>query len=80
MPLSFHALLARPIIFALLVAAALALLPVAVWLDLRHLSDVGLRDQAKSLDGMITDIRSSYATNIVARVNAAAGKAVPAHN
>lgn len=80
MPLSFHALLARPIIFALLVAAALALLPVAVWLDLRHLSDVGLRDQAKSLDGMITDIRSYYATNIVARVNAAGGKAVPVHN
>lgn len=80
MSLCFHALMARPIIFALLVAAALALLPVAVWLDLRHLSDVGLRDQAKSLDGMITDIRSYYATNIVARVNAAGGKAVPVHN
>ncbi|MBO0904190.1 adenylate/guanylate cyclase domain-containing protein [Jiella sonneratiae] len=76
----FTALMARPIVFALVVAAALALLPVAVWLDLRHLSDVALREQAQSLDAMISDIRGYYAKNVVGRVNAAGGKAVPVHN
>ncbi|TFF27132.1 adenylate/guanylate cyclase domain-containing protein [Jiella endophytica] len=76
----FNALMARPIFFVATVVAALALLPVAVWLDLRHLSDTALGDQARSLDLMISDIRNYYAKNIVSRVNAAGGKAVPVHN
>ncbi|MCQ0989961.1 adenylate/guanylate cyclase domain-containing protein [Jiella marina] len=76
----FNYLVARPIIFALVVVVALALLPLAVWLDLRHLSDVALRRQAESLDAMITDIRGYYAKNVISRVMAADGNAVPSHN
>ena len=76
----FTALMARPAIFAFVVLAALALLPVAVWLDLRQLSDVALREQAQGLDSMITDIRGYYAKNVVGRINAADGRAVPVHN
>ncbi|MDX1732171.1 MAG: hypothetical protein R3184_13615, partial [Aurantimonas coralicida] len=57
----FRYLMARPIYFAITVALALALLPVAVWMDLRHLSDTALNAQANSLNSMITDIRSYYA-------------------
>ncbi|MCB8837173.1 adenylate/guanylate cyclase domain-containing protein [Aurantimonas sp. VKM B-3413] len=77
----FQYLNARPIWFAVTVALALALLPVAVWLDLRHLSDVALNAQANSLNAMITDIRSYYAKNVVGRVLANPdGRTVAAHN
>ncbi|MEX6506859.1 adenylate/guanylate cyclase domain-containing protein [Jiella sp. M17.18] len=73
--------MARPIFFAAAVVLALALLPVAVWLDLRHLSDMSLNTQANSLNAMITDIRSYYATNVVGRVLAnPGGKTIAAHN
>ena len=52
----FTALMARSLIFVAVVGTALAVLPVAVWLDLRQLSDVGLRDQAHSLHAVMTDI------------------------
>jgi len=64
----FRHLSARPLIVVALVATALALLPVAVWLDLRSISDHALTSQANDLSSMITDIRSYYARNVVARV------------
>ena len=52
----------------LLVLVILAGLPVAVWLDMRNLSEQALRDQADDLTSMINSIRDYYATNVVARV------------
>ncbi|WP_099556750.1 adenylate/guanylate cyclase domain-containing protein [Hartmannibacter diazotrophicus] len=72
--------LARPIWFAVAIVVSLALLPVAVWLDLRQLSDTVLRTQADSLNSMITDIRGYYAKNVAGRVLASDGKTVTAHN
>ncbi|UIJ73970.1 adenylate/guanylate cyclase domain-containing protein [Aurantimonas sp. HBX-1] len=77
----FRYFMARPIWFAGLVALALVLLPVAVWLDLRHLSDTALNTQANSLNAMITDIRTYYARNVVGRVLAnPGGQTIAAHN
>lgn len=73
--------MARPIWFAGLVLLALVLLPVAVWLDLSHLSDVSLKSQATSLNTVITDIRGYYAKNVVGRILAAPDqKTVITHN
>jgi class 3 adenylate cyclase len=57
-----------------LLAIILAGLPVAVWLDLRNLSDNALRGQAREMSGMIGSMRDYYATNIVGRVLAHDGK------
>ena len=59
---------AMPLIVVTLVATALAFLPVAVWLDLRSISDHALNTQASDLSSIISDIRSYYARNVVARV------------
>ena len=52
----------------LLVLVILAGLPVAVWLDMRNLSEQALLDQADDLTSMINNIRNYYATNVVERV------------
>jgi class 3 adenylate cyclase len=51
-----------------LVIILLAGLPLAVWLDLRHLSTANLRLQANDLDTVITDIRDFYAMDVVGHV------------
>ncbi|MGN6764436.1 MAG: hypothetical protein ACTHJY_04650, partial [Rhizobiaceae bacterium] len=56
----------KPQWLAVIMAVALALLPVAVWLDLRNLSDTGLSTEARTLNGVFNDIRGYYADNIVA--------------
>ena len=61
-------LLARPYWLVVVVLIALVGLPAAIWLDLRNLSDETLRRQASSLNGIITSVRSYYATNVVSRV------------
>lgn len=58
---------------ALLVIALLAGLPLAVWLDLRSLSEAALRRQASNLNSVITSIRNYYATNVVDRVLSSPG-------
>ncbi|WP_248304788.1 adenylate/guanylate cyclase domain-containing protein [Breoghania sp. L-A4] len=72
--------MSKPQWIAVMVVAALVLLPVAVWLDLRNLSDASLNAQATSLNTMITGIRSYYARNVVGRVLAANGTTQAAHN
>ena len=57
-----------PLIVVTMVAVALAFLPVAVWLDLRSISDHALNTQANDLSSIISDIRSYYARNVVGRV------------
>lgn len=53
---------------ALAVAAGLLLLPVAVWLDLRGLSERMLMLQARDTGRIIDDMRAFYASDVVGRV------------
>ena len=43
-------------------------LPVAVWLDLRDLTEGLLRQQASDLNSAISSIRGYYASHVVGRV------------
>lgn len=70
----------RPGLVLLAVFLALATLPLAVWLDLRHLSDEALQRQAGDLNGMISQIRGYYARNVVGRVLDNDGQSTPSHN
>lgn len=60
--------LTRPYWLIVMVIVALLGLAGAVWLDLKNLSDENLRRQATSLNGIISNVRSYYATNVVGRV------------
>jgi hypothetical protein len=51
-----------------LVLVLLAGLPVAVWLDLRNLTERALLRQASDLNSVITSMRGYYANNVVGRV------------
>ena len=75
-----QAFMQRPYWFATIVFFALALLPVAVWLDLRHLSSEALTRQATDLNSMVTTFRSYYASNVVGRIQKNKGQSTPAHN
>ncbi len=63
-----------------LIALLLAALPVAVWLDLKNLSDAALRRQASDLNSVISSVRSYYASNVVGRVLAHPGTTQVVHN
>ncbi len=63
-----------------LVLLLLAGLPLAVWLDLKNLSERALRLQAGDLNSIITSVRDYYATNVAARVMAASGHSQVVHN
>jgi adenylate cyclase len=58
----------RGALLSVLVAALLLSLPVAVWLDLRAITDSVLRRQASDLSSVISSIRGYYANHVVARV------------
>jgi class 3 adenylate cyclase len=73
-------LMERPIWFAVAVFLALALLPVAVWLDLRNLSNESLTRQATELNDMISKIRAYYAINVVERILDNHGQSTPSSN
>ncbi|NKX62631.1 hypothetical protein HEP89_00870 [Labrenzia sp. 5N] len=51
-------LIERPAVFLVLVLIGLGMLPVAVWMDLRAISDASLRSQAVDLDQAIGKIRT----------------------
>ena len=70
----------RPQWFVLLVVLALIALPIAVWLDLRNISNEALARQASDLNAMISEIRGYYARNVVGRIQQNGGESVPAHN
>jgi class 3 adenylate cyclase len=63
-----------------LVILLLAGLPLAVWLDLRSLSERSLNLQASDINSLITSVRTYYATNIVSRVLATPGHSEVVHN
>jgi adenylate cyclase len=61
----------RKPVFIALVLLLMAGLPVAVWLDLRNLSESLLRRQATDLNAIIGGFRAYYASNVVGRILAA---------
>jgi signal transduction histidine kinase len=63
----------RSVALAAFVVVMLAGLPIAIWLDLRDLTEAALRRQAADLNSVITSIRSYYATNVVGRILASPG-------
>src|SRR5262249_61548391 len=65
---------------AVLVLVSLAGLPLAVWLDLRSLSEHTIRGQAEALGSAINSMRSFYSSNVVARVRGFEGKTQVVHN
>ena len=70
----------RGLMLILLVLMLLAGLPVAVWLDLRNLTETALLRQASDLNSVVTSMRGYYANNVVGRVLAASGATKVAHN
>jgi serine phosphatase RsbU (regulator of sigma subunit) len=72
-------LIERPAVFLALVVLGLGMLPVAVWLDLRAISDASLQSQAIDLDQTISKIRTYYGQNIIARVQEAPGDITATH-
>ncbi len=70
----------RPQMVMILVMLALVMLPVAVWLDLRRISDQSLSQRALNLDAIISEIRGYYSKNVIGRVQANQGKAQPSNN
>jgi class 3 adenylate cyclase len=74
------ALMDQPLWLAIFVFLGLTLLPVAVWMDLRSLSNETLNRQATELNSMISEIRGYYSSNVVGRVLANHGQATPAPN
>jgi class 3 adenylate cyclase len=58
----------------------LAGLPVAVWLDLRNLTETALHNQASDLNSVISSVRAYYASQVVGRVLAAPGETRVVHN
>ncbi len=72
--------LSRPYWLIIMVMAALLGLVGSVWLDLRNLSDENLRRQATSLNGIISSVRSYYATNVVGRVVSSDTRTQALHN
>src|SRR5260370_8013045 len=63
----------RGALLSFLVPVLLLALPLAVWLDLRNLSENALRRQASDLNSVVTGIRGYYASHIVGRVLASPG-------
>ena len=62
--------------FPLAVVAVILLLvglPLALWLDLRNLSEQVLRQQADDLGRAINEVRDFYANDVVARIQAVHG-------
>src|SRR4051812_21287138 len=56
-----------------LVIAMLAGLPLAVWLDLRNISEASLLRQARDIESMLKSVREYYASHVVDRVIGAPG-------
>lgn len=70
----------RGILTGVLIALLLALLPVAVWLDLTNLGKAALRRQATDMNSLLSSVRSYYATNVVGRILSHSGLTQVIHN
>ncbi len=60
--------LRRERLAVLILGLVLLCFPLAVWLDVKNISQVNLEQQAHDLDLMVTSIRRFYSTDVVARV------------
>jgi adenylate cyclase len=63
-----------------IVVLLLAGLPLALWLDLRNLSEQTLRRQAEDIGHVLDDVRNFYATEVVGRILDARVPATASHN
>jgi adenylate cyclase len=70
----------RSLALVVLVLVMLAGLPLAVWLDLRNLTETSLLRQARDLNSVVSSVRAYYASNVVGRVLASPGSTQVAHN
>lgn len=70
----------RGLLTGFLIALLLALLPVAVWLDLTSLGEAALRRQATDLNSLVSSVRSYYASNVVGRILSHSGQTQVIHN
>lgn len=68
-----------PLLLAAVILGLLGL-PLAVWLDLRLLSENMLRTQAREISRIIDDMRGFYGSDVVARVLQANGPVTAVHN
>jgi adenylate cyclase len=64
----------------MLLVVLLAGLPLAVWLDLRDLTEASLLSQARDLNSVVSSMRGYYASNVVGRVLASPGETKVVHN
>ena len=64
----------------MLLVVLLAGLPLAVWLDLRDLTEASLLNQARDLNSVVSSMRAYYASNVVGRVLASPGETKVVHN
>ncbi|HKA77429.1 MAG TPA: adenylate/guanylate cyclase domain-containing protein [Pseudolabrys sp.] len=70
----------RSLALVVLVLVMLAGLPLAVWLDLRNLTETSLLRQARDLNSVVSSVRAYYASNVVGRVLASPGATQVVHN
>src|SRR5690348_4380492 len=63
----------RSFAVAAAVVLLLAGLPVAVYFDLKEISDGALRRQARDMNAVISSVRAFYASDVVGRVLASPG-------
>ena len=70
----------RGLLLVLLVGVLLVGLPVAVWFDLRNLTEAALLRQARDLNSVVTSMRAYYGSNVVARILESPGSTRVTHN
>jgi len=70
----------RGLLLVLLVGVLLVGLPVAVWFDLRNLTEAALLRQARDLNSVVTSMRAYYGSNVVGRILESPGSTRVTHN
>ena len=70
----------RGLLLLLLVGMLLVGLPLAVWLDLRNLTETALLRQARDLNSVVTSMRAYYGSNVVGRILESPGSTQVTHN
>jgi adenylate cyclase len=70
----------RGLLLLLLVGVLLVGLPVAVWFDLRNLTESALLRQARDLNSVVTSMRAYYGSNVVGRILESPGSTRVTHN
>lgn len=70
----------RGTLLTALVVLLLMGLPLAVWLDLRSLTEAALRRQASDINSILTGVRNFYGSNVAGRVLASPGSTQVTHD